>query len=88
MMMVGLKFVLLGVKKELGSGGINLAIGITNFVGRLNRTVVIHNANNNGRDASAIEGVVNNILGRERGRGIGREFRLCRVNWGVVTGRK
>ena len=54
MMMVGLNFVLLGVKKELGSGGINLAIGITNFVGSLTGTVVRHEANNNGWDAYAI----------------------------------
>ena len=46
MMLVGLEFVLHESKQELGRGGINLAIGITNFVGRLNITIFRNDANN------------------------------------------
>ena len=54
MMVVGLDFVLLRVNKYPGRGLINLDIVITNCLGRLTGTVVRYDANNNGRDASAI----------------------------------
>ena len=54
MMVAGLEFILCGVNQDPGRGGINMAIGITNFVGSLTGTVVRHEANNNGWDAYAI----------------------------------
>ena len=59
-----------------------------NYIGRLTRTVVRHDANNNDQKASAVRGAGNNIPDRGRVRAGRREFRLCRVNWGVVTGSK
>ena len=56
MMEVGLEFVLHGVDQEPDHGGINPAIGITNCVGHLTRTIVRNDANNNGGDASAVQG--------------------------------
>ena len=53
--MVGLEFFLRGFKQDPGSGGINTAIGITNFVGRLTGTIVRHDANNSGRDTSYVQ---------------------------------
>ena len=47
MTVVGLLFILIGIKHEPVCDGINLAIGITNYVGRLIRTVVRHDDNNN-----------------------------------------
>ena len=67
-MVVGLEFILHWFNQEPGYGGINLVVGITNYVGRLTRTVVSHDANNNGRDASAVRGYGNNILARVRSR--------------------
>ena len=86
-MAVGLDFFLRGVNQDPGCGGINLSIGITNFVGRLTVTVVRHDANNNGRDASAVRRSVNNLLNRVRVRGCRREFCLCIGNWVVVISR-
>ena len=66
---VGLEFVLCGFRQEPGRGGINLDIGITNFVGCLTGTVVRNDVNINGWDASAIQLSGNKILARSRGRG-------------------
>ena len=46
-------FVVHGVNKEPNHGGINRAIGVTNSVGHLPGTVISHDANNIGQDASA-----------------------------------
>ena len=54
MMAVGLDFFLRGVNQDPGCGGINLVRGITNFLGHLDGTIVRHDANNNGQDASAV----------------------------------
>ena len=86
-MVVSLGFVLRGVNKEPGCGGINLVIGIINCVGCLTGTVVRHDANNNLRYVSAVRGYGNNILSRGRGRGRRREFHLCIFIERVVTGR-
>ena len=68
MMVIGLEFVLSGVKEDPGRGGINLAIGITNFIGLLTRTVVRYDANNNIRDMSVVQGDgKHNIQGKEQG---------------------
>ena len=87
-MVLGLEFVLPRVKQEPGRGVMNTAIYIMMFLGRLTGTFVRNDANNNGWDASSVRGSGNNILVRARGRGIRREFHLCRVNRGVVTGSK
>ena len=71
-MVVGLKFLLCWFKQEPSSGGINSAIGITNFVGCLTRTVVRHDAKNNGWYVSAVQVFGNNIMDRGRGRGRSR----------------
>ena len=55
MMMVGSYFVLCGVKQEPSRGGINPSIGIANSVGHLTGTVVMHDSNNNGQDASTVQ---------------------------------
>ena len=68
MMVIGLDFFLNEAKQDPGRGVINMATGITNSVGRLTRTVVRHDANNNIRDVSAIRVSRNNILDRGRGR--------------------
>ena len=69
MMEVGLEFVLHGVDQEPDHGGINPAIGITNFVGCITGTFFMHDANNNDRDASAVQLYGNNILARVRDMG-------------------
>ena len=69
MMMSVLEFALHEVKQEPGSGGINPAIGITNFVGCITGTFFMHDANNNDRDASAVQLYGNNILARVRDMG-------------------
>ena len=55
MMVVGLELVLCGVKQEPSRGGINPSIGIANSVGHLTGTVVMHDSNNNGQDASTVQ---------------------------------
>ena len=85
MMVLVLEFFLHGVKHEPVRGGVNPAIGITNYVGCLTGTVLIHDSNNNGQDASAVRGAGNNILDRVKGMGRMKDFRLCRINQGVVT---
>ena len=47
-MVVGLEFVLRGIKHEPGHGGINPSIGITDSVRHYTVTIVRHDANNNG----------------------------------------
>ena len=71
-MVVRLEFLLRGVNQEPGRGGINPAIGITNFLGRFTGNVVSNDANNNGRGVSSVQGVGNNILARGRDRGTRR----------------
>ena len=85
---VVLELFLCGVKQEPGRGGRNRSICITNSVGCLTGTIVRHNANNNGRDASAFRGSRNHELNIGRIRGSMNGFRLCVVNQIVVTGRK
>ena len=87
-MVVGLKFLLCWFKQEPSSGGINSAIGITNFVGCFTGTVARHDDNNNGWDASTILGAGKNILARDKVKGRIIEFLLCRVDRVVVTGSK
>ena len=84
-MVVGLEFVLCGVNQDPGLGGINTAIGITNSVGRITRTVVGHDSSNNVWDASYFQGSGNNILKRCEVRGWRRYFRLCIVIQGFVA---
>ena len=86
MIVVGLELVLRGANQEPGCGGMNLAICIVNSVGHLTGTVVSHDANNDGWDASAVLGYRNNILNRNRGRGRRRDIRLCRVILGIFIG--
>ena len=45
--MVGLEFILSGVRKELGCVEINMAMEIMNYLGGLAGTVVRHDSNNN-----------------------------------------
>ena len=86
-MLVGLEFVLCGVNQDSSRGRINTAISITNFLDRLYGTVVRHDVNNNVWGESSVQGTGKNVLARVRVRGRRREFRLCRFNLGVVTGR-
>ena len=67
MMVVALEFVLCGVNQEPGRGGINPAICITNFLGRITVTVGRYDSNNNDWGAYAVRGSVNNILSRGGG---------------------
>ena len=80
-MVVVVELVLCGVNREPGRGGINKAIDITNYVGLLVGTVVIHDANNNGQDMASVRGYLNNTLDRGRVRGRRRYLQTCRVNW-------
>ena len=80
-----MEFVLCGVNQEPGCGGINPDIGITSSVGSLTGIVLMHDANNNGQDISAVQGAGKTYWpGAEKRGGVC----LCRVNWGVVTGSK
>ena len=65
MMVLGLEFVQPRVKQEPGRGGMNTAIGIMIFLGRLTGTFVSNDANNNGWDASSVRGYGNVILVRD-----------------------
>ena len=87
-MAAGLKFFLCGVKKDPGRGGINPDIGITNSIECLTGTFSSHDANNIGRDASIVQGSVNNTLSRCRGKGGRKDFRFCIINQGVFIGSK
>ena len=87
-MVASLEFVLRGVNHELSCGGINTAIGIKKYIIRLSGTIFIHDANNNGWDASAVQGSRNNILTRGRGKGRRSKFLSCRGKQVDVTGSK
>ena len=54
-MLIVVEFVLCGVKQEPSRGGTNPSIGIANSVGHLTGTVVMHDSNNNGQDASTVQ---------------------------------
>ena len=54
MMVAGLDSVLRRVDQDPGHGGINLAICITTFVGRLNGSFVRNYSNNNAQDTSTV----------------------------------
>ena len=41
-----------------------MAIGITDYVGYITRTIVRNDANNNGRGVSSVQGAKKNILAR------------------------
>ena len=68
MMVVVLEFVIFWINQEPGCGGINPAIGITNYVGRLSGTFIRHDANNNGWDPSDVQGYGKKILARIKDR--------------------
>ena len=71
MMVVGLYFFLSGFNQEPIHGRINCVICIMNYVGRLCGTFVRHNAKNNVRDPSYVQGYRNKKLDRVRGGGGG-----------------
>ena len=59
-----MEFILNGVNQNPDCGGINMAIGITDYVGYLTRTIVRNDANNNGRGVSSVQEAKKNILAR------------------------
>ena len=88
MVVLGLEFVLHGVKQDPGHRGIYTYIGIMNYIGCLTETVVRNDANNNTWDESAVQEDGNIILSRGIERVSTKEFYMWIFIQGVVTGRK
>ena len=73
-MVLVLEFVLRGSKQEISRSGINMAIGITNFVGRLNITVFRNYASTNFWCVFTVQGQGKKKLARGRDGGISMDF--------------